>query len=102
MRQEIVFLEEMALFYASNGKQKKKERRQFWCLLPFTKTVLVDTGKKDKNNIPIEKPEAVYYYCSKNGRIGFERSAFELLCLFMEKCQSGHVSSLYIYLIFVF
>ena len=31
--------------------------------------VLVDTGKKDKNDMPIEKPEAVYYYCQRMGGV---------------------------------
>ena len=31
--------------------------------------VLVETGKRDRDGNKIEKPEAVYYYCSRMGRV---------------------------------
>ena len=33
------------------------------------KAVFVETGKTDREGKKIEKPEAVYYYCSRMGRV---------------------------------
>ena len=44
-------------------QQKKRKKKGILMLSTIHEAILVDTGKKDKNDRPIEKPEAVYYYC---------------------------------------
>ena len=49
--------------------KQQKRKKPVMMLTTIHEAVLVDTGKKDKNDVPIEKPEAVYYYCQKMGGV---------------------------------
>ena len=45
----------------------------------------VETLKVDREGNKIEKPEAVYYYCSRMGGVDLSDQLFELFYIFTEK-----------------
>ena len=50
---------------------KWREKKDVTMLSTIHKAVFVETGKTDREGNKIEKPEAVYYYCSRMGGVDF-------------------------------
>ena len=48
---------------------KWKEKKEVLMLSSIHEAVFVETGKVDRNGQKIEKPEAIYYYCSRMGGV---------------------------------
>ena len=48
---------------------KLREKKDGLMLSTIHEAILVETGKRDRDGNKIEKPEAVYYYCSRMGGI---------------------------------
>ena len=47
--------------------------------------IMVETGKHDALGEKIEKPEAVYYYCGRMGRVDLSDQLLHQLLLFISK-----------------
>ena len=77
----IAFSEGMALCYAESGGKKK----DVLMLSTIHEAIFVETGKLDRAGNKIEKPEAVYYYCSRMGCVDFSD---QLLNYFTFLCKS--------------
>ena len=48
---------------------KWREKKDVLMLSTIHEAILVETGKRDRDGNKIEKPEAVYYYCSRMGGV---------------------------------
>ena len=68
---------------------KWREKKDVFMLSIIHEAVFVETGKVDRAGNKIEKPEAVYYYCSRMGGVDLSDQLLNYFNLYI-KAQNGY------------